>query len=825
MKSTSKMMVITAVFLVAAALLVMPASAERNIGAGGTFFAYEENNNLNFAELNASVYPALGEDLKFLTKYEEDNPEKGQVNQFELAKQADGSFRIITDLTTYDYDATDFGTYFAEGDSQESTTKVYLREPKLTLDVVLDNDRSSSIAGKTVTQNTKIAFKIGSGKVGTNYRDGADFAQAKIELKTPGGAVLYQIGDVKLNKIDLDASTIFVGGNADLRDLTTDTYTVRAVWDSPAGFSDYAADSNEATFTVGTVDVSIESNKENVIRNNPFTITIRGDSKKTYFVYIKDAAISSAKYPILKSGQNGVTIVDTFVGGKDANAAAMANRERAKVAGTFANVSTTAGGTRSIEFATNSSTDDRSFTIKIVDPDDASKDDDVKVKVEEGEVTITAEGAGTYYLGEEIKLSGTNTDSKDVYLFVTGPNLGDENGVSLDDVTARASQGNYVHRQVESDDTWEYRWDTSNIGGVIDSGTYTVYAVSADVDDDGFNVDKKNLKGVKYQTIGVYLKKPFLTLDDVASRVARGDELKVTGVAEGNPDNVKVWIFGKNYRDLGVSETVEDDGTFEYTLERDTTEDLATGQYFLVVQHPMTDGVFNVRPATQAEIDDAVAAGRLSNPTQYVIRDATGNLIDLGKLPASEAATALIDALNSPNCDDTYAKVSFQIEEAFIGINAIGDQSIGTKFTISGTTNLAVGNDLNIDVSGASFKPTEKTQASGFSAASGQVKVEAGDDYNKWSYEVDAADFKADQYTVSVESVDADVSTSATFNVLEGPVTPTETVTPVEPTTTAPVQTTTTAPVEPTATPTPGFGALVALIGLGAVAFLVMRRH
>jgi PGF-CTERM protein len=48
--------------------------------------------------------------------------------------------------------------------------------------------------------------------------------------------------------------------------------------------------------------------------------------------------------------------------------------------------------------------------------------------------------------------------------------------------------------------------------------------------------------------------------------------------------------------------------------------------------------------------------------------------------------------------------------------------------------------------------------------------------------------------------------------------------------TTAPVNTTvvTTVPTTPTLTPTPttpGFGALVALIGLGAVAFLIVRKH
>jgi hypothetical protein len=60
--------------------------------------------------------------------------------------------------------------------------------------------------------------------------------------------------------------------------------------------------------------------------------------------------------------------------------------------------------------------------------DSGTKYDDVKVRVEKGEVTITASGTGVYYIGEEITLSGTNTDNQTVYLFLTGPNLG-TNGV------------------------------------------------------------------------------------------------------------------------------------------------------------------------------------------------------------------------------------------------------------------------------------------------------------------------------------------------------------------------------------------------------------
>ncbi|MDD1654630.1 MAG: PGF-CTERM sorting domain-containing protein, partial [Methanomicrobiales archaeon] len=76
------------------------------------------------------------------------------------------------------------------------------------------------------------------------------------------------------------------------------------------------------------------------------------------------------------------------------------------------------------------------------------------------------------------------------------------------------------------------------------------------------------------------------------------------------------------------------------------------------------------------------------------------------------------------------------------------------------------------------------------------------------------------------------VTATHTFNVLDCAATsPAACITipvctTVAPVTTAPVTTApvTTAPVT-TVQPQPGFGAVIALIGLGAVALLVLRRH
>ena len=58
------------------------------------------------------------------------------------------------------------------------------------------------------------------------------------------------------------------------------------------------------------------------------------------------------------------------------------------------------------------------------------------MKVEKGAVTIVAAGDQSYYLGEEIKFSGTNTETYKTYLFIVGPNL-PTNGANIANVDPR----------------------------------------------------------------------------------------------------------------------------------------------------------------------------------------------------------------------------------------------------------------------------------------------------------------------------------------------------------------------------------------------------
>jgi len=144
-------------------------------------------------------------------------------------------------------------------------------------------------------------------------------------------------------------------------------------------------------------------------------------------------------------------------------------------------------------------------------------------------------------------------------------------------------------------------------------------------------------------------------LTGVPGAVARGDPVTISGTATGNPDAVYVWIFGQNYRLLSEPVAVGSNGTYRYTLERSETANFSPGRYFAIVQHAMGNGKQDVR---------VVSDSTISVPG--------GTTVNLAGLPADGAATALINALNSPYSDDTYIMVSFLVEDPWIRIGGIG---------------------------------------------------------------------------------------------------------------------------------------------------------
>jgi len=873
MKSTMKLIIVALVF---AAVLAMPSAVSArglnvtDMKAGDVAFVYETG--LNVSQLSASIVSAgsslVASPPTSFRKFSNDQPDPtiagggamlAEIPLAACSNPTPGSLCLDINVAPpymgiwFPYNAS------ASGYKSNANNSIQIQHADVTLDAVLNNSHTDSIATKSVTRDNNIAFKLISTYAGNYYKHTATptgtvyyDALVNIELTTPGGGKIQIFGNnaVNLQNIALNSSVEYtdslpssqaIGGTGAAIDLTgveAGTYTATAKWISTMPWYNLESNSNAVTFTVLSKPITITTNKETVVRGNSFVVTITGESKTPYYVYVKNTSLSTGKNPpFMALGQSNVNATKDVGSGPGTQTPSSRliwldqNMNDAPVTAlTEANVTTAADGTRAIQFNTNTATDDRKFTIKVLDPADTSKYDQVDVSVEKGQITITYEGAGTYYLGETIKITGTNTDNKTTYLALKGPNLND-GGVSLADIffrtdgrTQAGTLDNIRFKMVDvnTDNTFSYKWDTSKLnqtGAVsLDAGTYTIYAVADPV----LSLAGTDLSDHIYQTASVVLKKPFVTASASTNTLAKGDILYVRGTAEGKPTNIFIWIFGKNYRSLSNSASVRSDATFEYKLDRGDTSDLYAGQYFVVVQHPMMNGIQDVvanavgTAGTQAQVNPA------GTWTQG------GPFVTLSGLQASDAATALVDLLNSPNVDDTYTKLSFMMEEPWIRIDTIGDKYVGDTFTITGTTNLAEGDTILMTVTSSSFQPTEKTQTGEFSGSSGSVTVQKGDTYNTFSFDVDASTFKPDEYLVKAEAIEPSQSSTATFNVLEGVPTTVATTAPATVVTTAgptTVPTTVATTVPTTAQPQPGFGALVALVGLGAVALLVLRRH
>ena len=179
-------------------------------------------------------------------------------------------------------------------------------------------------------------------------------------------------------------------------------------------------------------------------------------------------------------------------------------------------------GTRTVQFDTTNLTKAQKYTIKVECGlrQRLYKSDQVDVKVEKGAVTVVAAGDQSYYLGEEVKFSGTNTESDTTYLFIIGPNLTDmvHRWMPHASQLYRIMTSTYGTADVAGDNTWSYKWGTSGLA--LDAGTYTIYAVSQPV-----GKDADMLNSVAYGTVSVIIKKPFVSATASQSTVAQGDKL------------------------------------------------------------------------------------------------------------------------------------------------------------------------------------------------------------------------------------------------------------------------------------------------------------
>ncbi len=248
------------------------------------------------------------------------------------------------------------------------------------------------------------------------------------------------------------------------------------------------------TITIALDPVRIEASKDAVVRGNPISVTITGRPGTSYYLWVRGTGQMTGTPtdmpPVLVPTQSGVATdpvggpytIGSYQYGGLSGPTIRDDVPSAPPDGVcyYAQITTSASGTRTVGWLTSQDTRVMQYTFRVEREEDGQySGDEVDVRVEKGTVTVVAAGDQVYFRGEDVEISGTNSEATDTtYLFITGPDLPAAGGTLTDPHTAVVDGigSSFTRAVVEEDNTWEYMWKTANLS--IDAGTYTIYAVS-----------------------------------------------------------------------------------------------------------------------------------------------------------------------------------------------------------------------------------------------------------------------------------------------------------------------------------------------------------
>ena len=539
-------------------------------------------------------------------------------------------------------------------------------------------------------------------------------------------------------------------------------------------------------FTITIVDgadPAITAAADTVVTSNTIDVTIAGLPGQTYILYAPGFEIPAQAGAAPLSGTDNKAVI------------------------TMPNI-----GTVTVTLEAKTKTGD--FTVT-VNPSDGSgtvvkalgDEADVDIEIVGGTITAAAD-KDAYYIGNDVTITGTSNAGSTVYFYIAGTNK--EFGVLTADNNAEVKNGNF-----------EFEIDGSVFKDGYDAGTYTVY-VATDKPADVNDVDDLNT----YATVALVLKQPFISVTDAPSVAVKGSTYEVKGTAEAAKD-VYAYIFGTNFFAAATSNAsipaygklTGDNFTVQvkkntFTVKAEIPKgvyDMAAGQYFMVVQHPMYDEQFNIAPNETKIVLNSTGDATSTTPDEY------NTLFDVTERQKANAAEALCQAIDTENIDDMYVKLSFVVAAAQSVINPFPTEiAQGEKLTISGSTNVGEGEVVTVELLSTAFAAVPKATVGSASFISLTTKT---DENGNWEVTFDTSGLNVDEYTLSAAVAALGSSTTAKVKVVEAaPETPDTPDTPDVPDTPD-------TPDTPTEPETPGFGALAALAGLGAVAVLLLRRE
>jgi len=689
----------------------------------------------------------------------------GRDQPLDIMQINQGRFSIIPDLFI---DRTGAWYQWDQVRGVPGQVAFIVRSPRITLKIMDQNTMGDRSYG-TVPRGTALVIQVETNLAGITRRPGYSYndGPVKIQIKTPGGGTLSGVttpggGQYLFSSFmptgELGyAPPIETGGwDTGGKGYESGLYYIEPQFAAnrmednlrsyPGGYTLRGSE-----ITLGTERAGLSLSSESVVRGNPFAVTITGTPGSPYILWIEGGSrsgLSGDQPPMILTSQEGIRQDDPSgpyrIGSYRPYRKSQTIHEIVPAfpySGVYyyAEVTPDRNGRRTVEFRTTRETDDREFTIHVEGPAGSSypKSDDIRVRVIKGDVSLSAR-SDTFTIGEEIRLSGVNSGSCETYLFMTGPNLPSAGG-RLDAPRRAVVQGDPGSFTVADGDceTWDYRFFTGDIG--VDTGTYTVYAVSSPS-------DRYHLGSSTWQAIPITLTRPYVSVSGRRMTVAQGDDITITGSSGGSPDaGVAIWIFGRNYFLYDTVQT-ERGGQIFYDLTGAVTSTMAPGEYLVIVQHPMANGNFDLWPDRNREM----VLGTTPWYGSPVFR-----VGGPGALQGPAAASALITALSSQYIDDTYTEYSIFIQNPKISILADSlNATTGDLITLSGKTNLAPGSRMLVEITDERFSPTPKGYSGEWAGYSGTTTTIAGPDgEQEFFFEIPVGTLPAGRYHVLVQAV------------------------------------------------------------------------
>jgi len=398
-------------------------------------------------------------------------------------------------------------------------------------------------------------------------------------------------------------------------------------------------------------------------------------------------------------------------------------------------------------------------------------------------VANAIEGMDEFALGDKIIVTGSVEgipDNTQIRFLLKGTYLSEISDVQLGVTPTKVQGGQFA-----------FTIDTSKRVDFLRSNLYPdVYTtiVYADQGLPGYQ------KSDPCDIVTINLKMPTVKFELESNTVTTIGDIRIKGETTGNPGSVMVWLINESARTAAVVKVPVENNTFEAELSASNfapwfsdkglidPKDKFTPatDYVLMVVHPGVNGY--------AYPSSAAAPEYLS-----------GSLITNGRLIASDY-TKFIASVKD---DDIVATQPLNVELPYMELN-VPNVIAGEDIVVSGTTNLANETVVLVEIPAMGLMKNTKVENGQFKVAFPDADIPApikerglAGTYNATARDIDNIAYAQAEFDILLEKPTVEQPVAEKQPVAEQPVAEEE---------------------------TPGFGIFVAIAGLLAVAYLVVRK-